>query len=268
MTPLFSIVASPIAKLWQIPLVTWYTHETVTLPLRFAEKLSDKIFTASKESFRLHSRKVLVTNHGIDTNVFIPREHASPRPELPVTICSIGRISPRKDYETLIRAVDLLVHKEQLSEIRVVIIGNEGTRDQKSYMQKIVDMVKNSRLESHIEFVGSIPHREIAHYYQQSDIFVNMRQTGGMDKAVLEAMACEIPTVVCNRTFVPLFGRWAEQLMFEERNATILADRLGQLIRLEAEQRKEIGQDLRSVVVQEHNLDNLMDRLVGIFKSL
>jgi glycosyltransferase involved in cell wall biosynthesis len=284
MTPIHSVIASPIAKLWHIPLVTWYTHETVSFPLRLAEKLSDKILTASRESFRLDSEKVVVTNHGINTQIFCP-QHISGHPEQsrisdhpeqsrgahhssPITICSIGRISPRKDYETLIKAANILIHSKEIHNVRFVIIGKEGTSKQKPYFQKLTEMVKTFGLESFVEFAGSVPHRKIAAYHQKSDIFVNMRQTGGMDKAVLEAMACEIPPVVCNKTFAPLFGLWAGQLIFEERNAEDLADRLSDLVTSGAERRQEIGRDLRNVVVREHDLERLMDRIVTVFESL
>ncbi len=268
MTPVYTVVAAPIAKLWRIPLVTWYTHEAVTLSLRLADKLSDKMLTASEESFCLESKKLIVTNHGIDTDEFSPRKHESKGQASLITICSIGRISPRKDYEILINAANILVHEKKVFNVRFVIIGKEGTSEQKQYVESIMKMVEDYGLVPYFEFLGSIPHRNIAEYHRKSDIFVNMRQTGGMDKAVLEAMACEIPTVVCNKTFIPLFGTWAEQLIFKEKNARNLARRLYNLVRLTPETRREIGKNLRNVVVQEHDLEKLMDRIVGIFRSL
>jgi glycosyltransferase involved in cell wall biosynthesis len=89
-----------------------------------------------------------------------------------------------------------------------------------------------------------------------------------MDKAVLEAMACGVPPVVCNTTFTPLFGPWADRLIFEERNAEDLAERLYALVALEPDQRRDIGRYLRGVVVQEHDLEQLMDCFVTIFESL
>jgi len=270
MTPIYSVIASPIAKLWHIPLVTWYTHETVSFPLRLAEKLSDKILTASRESFRLESEKIVVTNHGINTKIFCPPFDSAQDRQLAsrITISSIGRISPRKDYATLINAANILIHSKGIHNVRFVIIGKEGTSEQKPYFQKLTELVKTFGLEASVEFVGSVPHRQIAAYHQKSDIFVNMRQTGGMDKAVLEAMACAVPVVVCNKTFIPLFGPWAEGLIFEERNAKNLAERLSDLVMSGAEKRQEIGQELRNAVVREHDLEKLIDRIVTVFESL
>lgn len=268
MTPVYTIVAAPIAKLWRIPLVTWYTHETISLPLRVAETFSDAILTASKESFSLKSNKLIVTNHGIDTTIFRPAPQSQTANAGHLTISSIGRIVPRKDYETLIRAADLLVHTKGMSHLRFVIIGKEGRPEQRPYFDRMRHLVKELDLEAFVEFAGSISHKDIVPYYHQSDIFVNMRQTGGMDKAVLEAMACEVPAVVCNTTFTPLFGQWADHLLFPENHPQDLADRLEYLIHLAPEQRRAIGKDLRERVVREHDLEQLMDRIVSIFHSL
>ena len=54
----------------------WYTHKSVTWWLCLAEKFADKIFTASRESFRLPSRKVEIIGHGIEMELFIrTQEH-------------------------------------------------------------------------------------------------------------------------------------------------------------------------------------------------
>ena len=265
MTPIYSVLAAPMAKLRRIPLVTWYTHRSVTLTLRLAEKLSDKMLTASQESFQLASTKVIVTNHGIDTRVFRPDREKEASPQ---TICSMGRISPIKNYETLIKAARILVSSTHVTNLQFLMIGKEGTPEQRSYVQQLSNLVKELGLEQYITFVGAVPHREVIRYYQRSKLFVNMSPTGGMDKAVLEAMACEIPTVVCNKTFVPILGEWREQLLFEERDAEGLAARLTSLLNTSEEMRENMGKGLRNIVKQEHDLEKLMDRIVSIFHSL
>lgn len=72
MAPIFAVIAAPWARLWRKRIGLWYTHGTVTWRLRLAEKLVNVIFTASPESFRLPSKKLIITGHGIDTNLFYP----------------------------------------------------------------------------------------------------------------------------------------------------------------------------------------------------
>ena len=70
MAPIFAVIAAPWARLWGKRVGLWYTHKAVTWKLRLAEKFVHIIFTASPESFRLPSKKVVVTGHGIDTELF------------------------------------------------------------------------------------------------------------------------------------------------------------------------------------------------------
>lgn len=268
MTPIYSVVAAPVAAVWRIPIVTWYTHETVSLVLRLAERVSAKILTASPESFQLNSRKVLVTNHGINTRRFSPSETVAERADACLHVCSVGRLSPRKDYETLLRALHILVHTHRLHHIRLVIVGKEGTLAQHAYVRQLRALVDDLKLGDYVKFAGAVANRDVMAYYHHSDIFVNMRQTGGMDKAVLEAMACGVPTVVCNATFGSLFGPLAHRLLFEERNPEALAARIRDLADLSPKERREMGLALRDAVVRHHNLDGLMTRIVDIFAHL
>ncbi|RLC66439.1 MAG: hypothetical protein DRI52_12040, partial [Chloroflexi bacterium] len=162
MVPLYAVLAAPWAKLAHVPVVMWYTHKHVGLTLRVAHALVDKVVTASKESFRLPSDKVIVTGHGIDTELFKPAE--GPRPERPFTVLSVGRISPIKDYETLIRAADILVNERGLRGVRFVVVGDAGTPEQVAYREQLLAEVRRRGLSDHFEFVGAVPHERVVEY--------------------------------------------------------------------------------------------------------
>ena len=70
MCPEYVIGAHLLPKIFRKKTLLWYTHKAVNWKLKLAEKLIDKIFTASKESFRLSSKKVEITGHGIDADKF------------------------------------------------------------------------------------------------------------------------------------------------------------------------------------------------------
>ena len=70
MNPEYTILIAPLPKIFGKKVVSWYTHSAVSFRSRLMEKLTDRILTASKESFLLPSKKVLVTGHGIDTKNF------------------------------------------------------------------------------------------------------------------------------------------------------------------------------------------------------
>ena len=87
-------------------------------------------------------------------------------------------------------------------------------------------MVREKKLENSIEFLGGVPYQEIRRFYQESDLLVNLSPTGGMDKVVLEAMACGIPVLVCNRAFRKDLERYVNELMFQEGNSQDLAQKI------------------------------------------
>ena len=70
MNPEYVILCGLLWRLWNKKILLWYTHKSVDIKLRIAEFLVTKIFTASKESFRLRSNKLQVMGHGIDVTLF------------------------------------------------------------------------------------------------------------------------------------------------------------------------------------------------------
>jgi len=107
----------------------------------------------------------------------------------------------------------------------------------------------------------------VANYLQSADLFVNMSHTGGLDKAVLEAMACGIPVITCNETFENIFGVLKNRLMFPKKDWRELANRLEYIMLLSQEEKNKIGADLRETVVAGHELKNLIKKIIGKYEE-
>jgi glycosyltransferase involved in cell wall biosynthesis len=266
MAPLYAILAAPWAKLVRVPMVLWFTHKSVNWKVKLAHWLVDRVVTASAESFRVSSDKVVVTGHGIDTKVFKPAEGL--RAERPFTVLSVGRISPIKDYETLVGAADILVNREEHRDFRFVVVGGAGTAEQEEYVHHLRELVKASCLEAHVEFVGSVPHGRVADYYRQASAFVGTSRTGSLDKAGLEAMACGLPLLTCNEAFTHVLGDFSDMLMFDKGNADDLAEKILDVVEIKTESRLVLERVLRDIVVQEHDIERLINRITRVFKEL
>ena len=128
--------------------------------------------------------------------------------------------------------------------------------------------VQQRGLADYFEFVGAVPHRQVASYYQQADVFVHMCASGGFDKASLEAMACGVPVVTCNEAFMGLLDGFSIELMYEVGDGVELADRLWDVLMLSSDERRRMGAELRDRVVSEHGLAGLVDRLVAVFEEV
>lgn len=260
MNPEYTILAAPFARLFGKKVVSWYTHGTVSWRLKLMEKLTNVILTASPESFRLASRKVTVAGHGIDIEAFKP---ALRQPSSVLQIITIGRISPTKDYESMIKALDILKDKGNHS-VRLDIVGAPGLDEHVSYFENLQKMVAAMSLSDRVTFVGAVPHQQVPQRLQQADVFINLSGTGSVDKAVLEAMACGCIVFTSNEAFKPMLPA---ELMVSQNNPRQLAEKITWLAELPAADRETLRQQLRQTVVENHNLDQLAIKIVSQFRS-
>lgn len=268
MFPSFTILAAPYAKLFRKPIIAWYAHGYVSRELRMAHFLANKMVTASKESLRIRSAKVIITGHGIDTDRFRPTKRRKKGSDKKV-ILSVGRISPIKNHETLIRAADILVKEKGMKNLGFLIVGGVSMASQEIYYAGLRKMVEELELKDYVKFAGSVPYGDIIRYYQQSDINVNLCPTGGLDKAVLEAMACEKPVIVSNETFWDLLNPYDSICLFKHQDPRDLAEKLDDIVMINHEDiRFKIGKHNREKVIKNHSLSQLVNKLVEIFNEV
>lgn len=227
MHPEFTIRAAPYAKLFRKPIVTWYAHGHVSRRLRIAHFLATKMVTSSKEGLRIKSDKIVITGQGIDTDRFKPMENLAGKKNK-ITILSVGRISPIKDYETLIKAADILVNGKGMKDLEFVIVGGVPMASQEEYYERLKKMVKELELEDYVKFVGAVPYSDVVSYYQRCDVFVNPSHATALEKTVLEAMACEKPVITSNvGYYLDVFDEeMKEKCYFEKNNYKELANKI------------------------------------------
>lgn len=276
MNPEYTIAIAPYAKIFRKKIVAWYTHGKVSLKIKLLEKLADAILTASKESFRLVSKKVIITGHGIDIDFFHPPAPGQetitkfylagrePGNLSIFKILSIGRISPTKDYESLIKAVDILVNRQAINNLQVNIIGGPGLPEHQVYLNNLKQMVEVMKLRNVVNFLGAISNTETVGHYQDADLFINLSHTGSVDKTVLEAMACGTMVLTSNEAFVEIVG---SNLMAKQNQPDQLAEKIKKMMNLSEDKKAEIRGRLRAEVANHHNLDNLVKKIISQFEK-
>ena len=257
MCPIYAIASFPLAKIFRKKMILWFLHRSVNWKLKLAEKWVDKILTASEESCRLKNRKKIeIVGHGIDTDQFRPLDFIQASPKF--RILSAGRISPIKDQETLIKAIDILVNQKSIRDIEVRIIGSPLEEEEKRYFEKLKNLVREKKLENYIKFLGGVSNNQMPHYYQSSDLVINLSHTGSIDKVVLEAIACDSLVLTCNEAFQNVLNG---KYLFRKKDFRDLA---GKIISLRATPRDK---SLREIVIKNHNLDNLIGKIIDAFQE-
>ena len=261
MNPEYTILSAPLAKIFGKYTVSWYTHKQVNWRRRLMELLANRIITASLSSFRypLFPKKVAVIGHGIDIDKFKSLK-SKVESQGNFNIVSVGRISPTKDYQSIIKALDILGHKS----IKLKIIGDVILEVQRQYLNNLKQMVTAMNLEERVEFIGWIPNQNMPVYYQQTDLFINMSGTGSVDKVVLEAMACGCLVLTSNEAFETILPK---ELMVEKNNPHQLAEKIKWLKDLSDDEKNKMELELRQEVVENHNLDKLVVKIINQFKK-
>ncbi len=256
MNPEYIILGGLIWKLLGKRMSLWYAHGHPSLGLKIAEKITHDIFSSVPFACRLDSPKVHFIGQGIDTEKIVPVENKNKGN--PFKLISIGRISPSKDYETLIEAVVELQNRGVAVE--ATIVGSIGLSSQQEYYEKLKALVEKNH------FIGSVPNHQITKQLQASDMFVSMTHTGSLDKAVLEAMAAGIPIVTCGEAFEEVLGAFAKECMFEKKNKTQLADRIEVFAKMDVVKLQEFGKRLRDIIVRDHSLRGFVQKIIGFYE--
>lgn len=252
MCPEFILAAAPFLVSLKRISALWYTHKSVTRRLRFAEKLVDYIFTASELSFRLPSKKAVYTGHAIDTEFFSPVSHQLSSGVL--KMLTIGRISPIKNIEIMISACSIL--KDAHNPVSFSIVGKPAVFGDEKYYQSLKNLVHEKGLEQYVFFEGSRPYSDIPDILREHDLFINLSETGSLDKAVLEAMACGLSVISANEAFREILP---QKYFLEHLSPEFLAERIRLLV---DENRPNLT--LRQIVLNGHSLEITIKRIISI----
>lgn len=253
----------PIWKLLGKKIIFWYAHYKTELPAKISLFLSDKIVTSTWLACKYKSKKLTVVGQGINTDFFRNLNYNKDGDK--INLLSLGRISPVKNIDTLIKAIAIAV--KESDKIFLNLVGESGPEYQ-GYFNGIKDLVKNLGLESRIKFCGRISNSETLEFYNKNDIFINLTASGSFDKTTLEAMACEKLVLVSNTVFKEIFSPDLQKiLMFKERDEKDLAEKLFRLINLPEDKKNEIRKINREIILNSHSLKNLVKNITRVLEN-
>ena len=264
MIPVFTVMAAPLLCALGIPIVTWYLHPSLTLKLKLAHHLSQRVVSATYQSYPYKKDKLVPIGHGIDTCLFSP---ADVSPDDPPMILCAGRISPVKDQLTLLQAVRVLKDRFR-HPFHVVILGAPAGTVGEMYALRLREFVQEAELQNIVRFESSVGQEQLAGWYRRCFVHVNLTPTGSGDKVALETMSCGRPSLMASEVFKDTLGKYASQLLFKHGDVEDLATHLNWVLSMSPTERLGMGEYLRERVIEQHDLSRLMDRLVSLFVGL
>jgi len=261
MAPLLSILAAPLLSLFELRLVTWYTHRQRHRQIIWAARLSWRVVSAVESSFPIPTPKLRALGHGIPTNFFSPDE-AAPVDEPPL-LALVARLTPIKRQHLLIEALTLLG-----LDSRLVLVGSVPDGYEADYAHQLRRQVARLGLEGRVIFAGAQTPDQVRAWYRRASLAFNLSPVGLFDKAALEGMACAVPTLVCNPAFAPLLGEEGAGLLLpEDLDAAQLAQAIRAWLARPLAERRALGMALRRAVVEQHSLERLAARLARVLAS-
>lgn len=263
MTPLFASLFAPLGRLAGVPVLLWYAHGNVTRELKIAERLVDRCATSTLDGFQLPSRKLHVLGQGIDTERFVPpsaQEAVTRR-----TVLSLGRVTPAKRLDAVVRVV--AAAREQV-DLRLRVVGGAYSDADVRLAEELQASVADRGLDGVVEFAGPVPYDRIVAEYHRAGIFLNLSETGSLDKAILEAMASGCVPVSRNASFAKLADAAGFAALVPEADDASVVERLVMVASLDAPERDALLERLRALVIADHGLDRLAELIHGHLRAI
>jgi glycosyltransferase involved in cell wall biosynthesis len=247
MIPHYFVVGAPIFKIFGKKMYLWYTHKSVSQTLRIAHALVDGVFTGSESSFRMKSNKVLVTGQGVNTDLFLPPKKK--RNSKTTRMVTASRLSPIKNIHLMIEAV----HKLNNEDLVFDIYGSPATKENEKYLQELKALIKKYKLEKKVSLKGPVSNTELPKLYLNYDLFINLSDTGSMDRAIPEAMACDMK-ILCSNVAVK------DQLRKENFVRTEVSEIVKKLNFLIHKEQKSY----RDLAIKQHSLKRLVKLMISV----
>jgi glycosyltransferase involved in cell wall biosynthesis len=245
MCPVYAVLAAPVVRPARVPLVLWYTHWKDHWVLRLAERVSTCVTTVDRRSFPFASRKLVPIGHGIDVVRFPLREESPPGP---LRMLVVGRYSPAKGLETVLRATRLAL--DDGVGLRLDLHGPTFTQLEREYRAQLEPVVDELALREYVSLGDAVPREELPALLQRGDVLINNAR-GGADRIVFEAAASGLVVLTSNRAHEDLLDHDA---FFDDERS--LARRLAEVAALSPAERAARGRELRRRVLQHHSVES------------
>lgn len=227
--------------------------------------VSNSIKEYIQKNYQTNESKITVIPRGIDLELFNPKNidlnfinEFKEKYDLKdkFIISSVGRITQLKDYETFIKAINLV--KKEIPQLKALIVG--GTRsDKEEYLNSLRNLIKELKLEDNIIFTGS--QSKIAEIYTLSDVVVSSsKKPESFGRAVAEAIAMNTPVIATNHGGVKdiiidnVNGFFFEVGGEEELVSDILKSR-------------NLSFDGYNYISNNFSLENMLDKTIVVYKN-
>jgi len=237
---------------------------------RFCLPFYEKVFCVSPDLYNrtlrcgVRRRDCILLENGIDTEEFSRRNSVlASKTNLRLSgdqlmIGAVGRLSPEKGFDLLIRAVDALARCG--IPVHLMIVG-EG--NQKAALEQLtVELGCRDR----VHWMGF--QSDVRPFYEAMDVYALSSLREGLPNVILEAMAYEVPVVATRIAGVPrVIEDGVNGSLIPPGNVEALTAALHRLLTDETE-RVRLARQGRRTIEERYSFRRRMDKVATVFNDL
>ncbi|MBU1627146.1 glycosyltransferase, partial [bacterium] len=132
--------------------------------------------------------KIHTIINGVDTKSFYKKSQNKDKKKEEIVIGTIGRLTPEKDYGTLLEAFENV--QRELPNIKLKIVGSGNLE------YELKGLALKLQINEKVEFLGQ--RNDIPKILQTFDIFILSSIQEGCSNVILEAFATGLPVIATN----------------------------------------------------------------------
>jgi glycosyltransferase involved in cell wall biosynthesis len=259
----YPLLLLPFKLILRIPIVQWKAHRLISRAMRFyARWCDDLILTSSPAGFPMDSRKVRVVGQGINTQLFEPRVRS--RLGDLVATC---RLTPIKHIGEMIEAV-AHANKVYGTHYRLDVYGPALSSRDRSYARHLEELIDGIGARQWINIKGPVSQDKVPEVLSGYRAYLNYCG-GAINRSVVEAMACELPVISTNDAVAELIpAELHSALIVSREDKEEQAAVLHELLEKPSREIDELGRRMRTIVVSEHGIDGLIERILTEIRTL
>lgn len=167
-------------------------------------------------------------------------------------IVYVGGFSPHKNLSTLVDVFAKLSRRASLSDLRLVLVGEDKKEVFHSYAESIRQQLTESKTQDRAVFTGYLPDEELVVLLNRATVLVLPSLIEGFGLPAVEAAACGCPVIATKESPLPsLLG--TNSLYFDPRQPEQLENALTRVLESESLRSKmsEGGREAASLLTWE-----------------
>lgn len=215
-----------------------------------------------KNNFNVPENKIIIIKRWVDLEKFKLIEYGKRKKSN--TIISIGRISPTKGYEYLIKAFKKVVRFNPYFKLKIV-----GTPDKSKlkYYERLKTLVNRYSLNYNVEFVGF--RQDVENLLTEARILIApsvIEESFG--RVVIEAFACGVPVIATEiGGFKEIIDNGQDGILVEPKNSEQIADSILKLLD-DSRYAEKLAVRARKKVEKHYTMKECLDETEKIYSRV